>query len=87
MKMSKSLIFSPENKPCIYKKTHYLNFDLDPKVKGNIAQYPLHHVVYVSAKFEVVMTNCLGADIITQKSRYSWAIIGMPAKRHLMRVR
>ena len=30
----------------IYKKIHYLTFDLDlgAKVKQNIAQYPLHHL-------------------------------------------
>ena len=33
------------------------------KVTQNIAQYPLHHVTYSPAKFEVTMYNCfLGVD-------------------------
>ena len=41
---------------CIYKKIHYLTFDLDlgVKVTQNVAQFPLHHVTYASAKFDVL---------------------------------
>ena len=41
---------------CIYKKIHYLTFDLDiwGKVTGNVVQYPLHHVTYAPVKFEVI---------------------------------
>ena len=40
----------------IYKKTQ-LTFDLGVKVTQSIAQYPLHHVIYTPAKFEVAMSN------------------------------
>ena len=36
-------------------------FDLDPKVKvtWNAAQYPLHHVAYAAAKFDVAIRRCI----------------------------
>ena len=37
--------------------------DLDVKVIQNVAQYPLHHVTYVPAKFEVATSNSLGGDV------------------------
>ena len=53
---------------CIYMKIHYLTFDLDlgVKVTRNVIQYPLHHVIYASTKFEVAMSNGLGGDTITR---------------------
>ena len=30
---------------------------LNPKVKVNVAQYPLHHVTYLGTKFEVARSN------------------------------
>ena len=53
---------------CIYKKIHYLTFDIDlgVKVTRNVTQYPLHHVIYASTKFEVAMPNGLGEDTITR---------------------
>ena len=44
-------------------------FDLDfgVKVTQNVAQYPLHHVTYVAAKFEVATSNSLGGDAFTRK--------------------
>ena len=47
------------------KEMHYREntlFDLDPKVKGvkvsqNVAQYPLHHVTYAPAKFDVATSH------------------------------
>ena len=51
----------------IYKKIHYLTFDLDGKVTQNIAQYHLHHVTYAPAEFEVAMSNGLGGDAFTRK--------------------
>ena len=56
---------------CIYKKIHYLTFDIDPKVKGvrvtlNVAQYPVHHVTYASTKFDVATSNCQ-EDAFTRK--------------------
>ena len=41
-------------------------FDLRVNVTRSIAQYPLHHVVYASAKFEVAMTSGLGGETITR---------------------
>ena len=53
---------------CIYKKIHNLTFDLDlgVKVTRNVTQYPLHHVIYASTKFEVAMPNGLEEDTITR---------------------
>ena len=55
---------------CIYKKIHYLTFDLDldlgVKVTQNVTQYPLHHVIYASIKFEAATSNGLGEDKITR---------------------
>ena len=42
-------------------------FDLDGKVTRNFAQYPLHHVTYAPANFEVAMSNGLGGDAFTRK--------------------
>ena len=47
-------------------------FDLDPKVKGvkvtrDGAQYPLYHVTYSAAKFEVATSKGLGGDAFTRK--------------------
>ena len=45
-----------------------MSFDLDLRVKvtRNVAQYPLHHVIYASTKFEVATSNGLGGDTITR---------------------
>ena len=45
-----------------------MTFDLDlgVKVTRNVTQYPLHHVIYASTKFEVAMSNGLGEDTITR---------------------
>ena len=53
---------------CIYKKIHYLTFDFDLEVKvtRNVTQYPIHHVIYASAKFEVATSKGLGEDTITR---------------------
>ena len=40
---------------------------LGSKVAQNVAQYPLHHVTYATAKFEVVMANGLDRDAFTRK--------------------
>ena len=45
---------------CIYKKMHYLTFDIGVKVKRNVAQYPLHHETYAETKFEVATSYSLG---------------------------
>ena len=51
---------------CIYKKIHYLTFDLAVKVTRNVTQYPLHHVIYAPTKFEVATSKGLGDDTITR---------------------
>ena len=53
---------------CIYKKIHFLTFDIDlgVKVKRNVAQYPLHHLTYLPTKFEVATSNGLGGDTFTR---------------------
>ena len=53
---------------CIYKKIHYLIFDLDlgVKVTQNVSQHPLHHVAYQGTKCKVAMSNGLG-DAFTRK--------------------
>ena len=43
-----------------------MTFDLWVNVTRNVAQYPRYHVIYSSAKFEVVMTNGLGEDTTTR---------------------
>ena len=53
---------------CIYP---LFIFDLDLGVTQNIAQYPLHHVTYAPAKFEVAMSNSLG-DNLQEKSLLSF---------------
>ena len=47
-------------------------FDVGVKVTRNIAQYPLHHVIYASAKFEIATTNNLGEDTITRNVMDRW---------------
>ena len=48
----------PLRRRCIYKKMHYSTFDL--RSTQNVAQYPLHHVAYSPARFEVAMSNGYG---------------------------
>ena len=54
---------------CIYKKIHYVTFDLDigVKVTQNVAQNSLHHVTYAAIKFEVATSNGLGWNAFTRK--------------------
>ena len=41
------------------KEIHYSTFDLglEVKVAQNVAQYPLQHVAYLPARFEVATSN------------------------------
>ena len=41
----------------IKDKTDTFDLYLGVKITQNVAQYPLHHVTYAPAKFEVVMSN------------------------------
>ena len=57
--------------PKVYKEMRLQEttlFDLDPKVKvtPNVTQYPRHHVIYASTKFEVATSKGLGEDTITR---------------------
>ena len=42
------------------RKLHYLTFAFVVKVTKNVAQYPLHHVTFVPAKFEIA--TCEGLE-------------------------
>ena len=50
-------------------KQESTSFDLDlgVKVTQNVVQYPLQHVTYAPAKFEVATSNSLGEDTFTRK--------------------
>ena len=53
--------------PVIYKKIQYLTLTFGTKFIQNVAQYPLHHVTYAPAKFEVATSNGLGGDAFTRE--------------------
>ena len=55
----------------IYKKVHYciVDFDLRSRTR-NVAQYPLHHMTFASAKFEAAMSNGLGGNAFTRNIWY-----------------
>ena len=44
------------------------DLDLGDNVTENVAQYPLHHVTFASAKFEVDLPNGLGGDTFTRRN-------------------
>ena len=50
----------------IYKKIHYLTFDLEFKARKVVAQYHLHNLtyLYVSTKFKITTSNSLGEDTV-----------------------
>ena len=53
----------------VYEELHLKEntlLDLGVKVTGNVVQYPLHHVTYSAAKFEVATSNIL-EDAFTRK--------------------
>ena len=43
------------------------DLDIEVKVTRDVTQYPLHHVTYAHAKFEVGTSNGLGGDAFTRK--------------------
>ena len=43
------------------------DIDLGVKVTGNVTQYPLHHVNYAPANFEVATSKGVGGDAFTRK--------------------
>ena len=44
----------------------YKKIDFGVRATRNVIQYPLHHVIYASTKFEVATSNGLGEDTITR---------------------
>ena len=48
------------------QKNKLFDLDLGVKVTWNFTQYPLHHSMYASTKFEVATSNSLGEDTITR---------------------
>ena len=44
------------------------SFDLEINATQTVAQYPLHHVAYAPAKFEVSTSNSLGGDAFTREN-------------------
>ena len=57
------------------KKIHYSTYDIGVKVTWNTAQYPLHHVIYSSIKFEVSATNGLGEDTRKVRTHFGTKLI------------
>ena len=41
------------------------------EVTQNVAQYPLHHVTYAPAKFEVATSNSLGRDPLQENTLFN----------------
>ena len=64
-----SCYFQKFMRRCVYKKKHYLTFNLDlwVKVTQKVTQYPRHHVTYAQAKFEVATSKSLWGDAFTKK--------------------
>ena len=50
----------------LYENTLF-DLNLGVKVTQVVAQYPLHHVTYSGAEFEVATSNGLGGDAFTKK--------------------
>ena len=47
-----------------------LALNLESMSDKMLSYYPLHHVTYTPAKFEVATSNSLGADAFTRKKHY-----------------
>ena len=64
-----SCYFQKFMRRCVYKKIHYLTFDLDLGIKAtkNVTQYPWHYVTYAQAIFEVATSKSLWEDAFTRK--------------------
>ena len=50
-----------------FTRNSIFDHDFGVKVTRNIAQYPLHHVIYSATKFKVATSYPLGGDIFTRK--------------------
>ena len=55
--------------PTVYKKTHYLTFDLDIEVNvtRNMVQFPLHHVTYAPTNIKTCFVQQLKMRCIYKK--------------------
>ena len=58
--------------PMVKEKMHLqentlFDHDLGVKVTQNVAQYPLHHVTYAPAKFDIATSHGWGEDAFTRK--------------------
>ena len=56
-------------------------FDLT-QGQGHIKHYPLYHVTYVPAKFEVATTNRLGGDAFTIKYIITLLTLALVKAKH-----
>ena len=56
----------------MYLQEHSTVFDNDLRimVNRNVVQYPLHHVTYTAAKFEVATSIGLRGDTFTRKYNF-----------------
>ena len=59
-------VYEEINEEMHLQENTLFDLDLGVKVTRNVAQYPLHHVIYASTKFEVATSNGLGGDTITR---------------------
>ena len=62
-------LLSPTVKVEIHFQENWF-LDLEVKIIKNVAQYPLHHMIYAPAKFEVAKSNRLGGDAFTRKTSF-----------------
>ena len=56
------------------------DLDLGVKVTQNVAQYPLHNVIYVPAKFEVAPSNGLESRCIYMYQKIHYLIFDLDIK-------
>ena len=58
-------------RPTVQEKMHLQGstlFDLDLQVTLNVAQCPLHHVIYAPTVFDVTTSKALGGEAFTRNS-------------------
>ena len=60
-------------------------FDLDLRVKvtRNVAQSPLHHVIYAPTEFEVTTSKALGGEAFTKTFQYLTLDFGVKVTRNV----
>ena len=52
------------------QKNTVFDVDLWVEVTQNVAQYPLHHVTYAPAKFEIATSSSLGGDPLQENTLF-----------------